>query len=105
MNFTYVALVLALFAAALAEADQNTARDDLAMAERTLKVDNIHDGHVVEVVGTQNEFVFTYCRKGSTALSQHTVVSTDEPDAKFASAKVVKDMVIDRDSEQCRQAN
>lgn len=105
MNFTYVALILSLFAAALAEADQNTAKDDLAMAERTLKVDNIHDGHVIEVVDTHNQFVFTYCRKGSSALSQHTVVSTDEPDATFATAKVTKDMVIEPDSAQCKVTN
>lgn len=104
MNFTYVALVLALFAAAIAEADQKTAKEDLAMAQRTLKVDDIFDGHVVEVLQAHGEFIFTYCRKGSADLSQHTVVSTEDPDATSAMQKIVKDMVIERDSEQCRSS-
>lgn len=102
MNFTYVALVFALFAAALAEADQKTEAENMALASRTLQVDGINGSKIVEILEAQSPFVFTYCRQGSSALWKHEVMSLDAPDKPAGATKVTKDMSVENNSEHCR---
>lgn len=102
MNFTYVALVLSLFAVAVAEADQKAQAESMALASRTLQVDGINGSKVVEILEAETPFVFTYCRPGSPALWKHEVISLDAPDKPIAATKVTKDMAVENDSEHCR---
>lgn len=73
------------------------------LASKSLQADGITDGRIVEIVEAKSPFIFTYCRKGSSSLWRHEVMSLDAPDAPGAS-KVVYDRAVESISKICKVA-
>ena len=94
----------AIFTAALllASSAHATGKNDLEMASRTLQIEGINDARIVAIVDSSKPFVFTYCRKGSSALWRHEVMSTEAPDAPRPTGKIVRDQAVESVSEACK---
>lgn len=98
----------AIFMAALllaAGSAHATGNADLEMASRALHLDGIKEARIVGIVEATKPFVFTYCRKDSSALWRHEVMSTHEPDALRPTQKIVRDQAVESVSDACKTAS
>lgn len=96
-------MVTLLFSAVAGATNQTDPTLDLSgLASNTLKLDGIASTRIVEVVEAGKPFVFTYCRKDSSGLWRHEVMTDGQPDT-WSVLRITKDQAMESTNELCKE--